>query len=74
MQQWMNSSGHRANILTSRFDEIGVGYGKGTITQEERQRRGHDDRLRLEGRLTELAAVQPSGRGRHGAIFGLPRG
>jgi uncharacterized protein YkwD len=23
---WMNSSGHRANILSSRFEDIGVGY------------------------------------------------
>lgn len=34
VQQWMNSSGHRANILSSRFDEIGVGYSKGTITSK----------------------------------------
>jgi uncharacterized protein YkwD len=26
MQGWMNSSGHRANILNSSFREIGVGY------------------------------------------------
>ncbi|MFV0516898.1 MAG: CAP domain-containing protein [Aminipila sp.] len=26
MSAWMNSSGHRANILSSNFDEIGVGY------------------------------------------------
>lgn len=25
---WMNSSGHRANILNERFTEIGVGYAK----------------------------------------------
>jgi uncharacterized protein YkwD len=31
---WMNSSGHRANILSSRFDEIGVGYSKGTISKK----------------------------------------
>jgi len=34
VQLWMNSSGHRANILSSRYDEIGVGYGKGTITNK----------------------------------------
>jgi uncharacterized protein YkwD len=28
---WMNSSGHRANILNRSFDEVGVGYAKGTI-------------------------------------------
>ena len=34
VQQWMNSSGHRANILSGRFDEIGIGYSKGTITNK----------------------------------------
>jgi uncharacterized protein YkwD len=34
VHQWMNSSGHRANILSSRYDEIGIGYGKGTITNK----------------------------------------
>jgi uncharacterized protein YkwD len=26
MQQWMNSSGHRTNILNPAFQQIGVGY------------------------------------------------
>ena len=26
MSGWMNSSGHRANILNCNFTEIGVGY------------------------------------------------
>src|SRR5690606_39167025 len=26
MNAWMNSSGHRANILNAKFDSIGVGY------------------------------------------------
>jgi uncharacterized protein YkwD len=26
MQQWMNSSGHRANILSMTYNELGVGY------------------------------------------------
>jgi len=26
IRQWMNSSGHRANILNARFTEIGFGY------------------------------------------------
>ena len=26
MNDWMNSSGHRANILSENFDCIGVGY------------------------------------------------
>ena len=26
MNGWMNSSGHRANILSANFTEIGVGY------------------------------------------------
>jgi uncharacterized YkwD family protein/spore coat assembly protein SafA len=29
MNSWMNSSGHRANILSSNFNQIGVGYAKG---------------------------------------------
>ncbi len=28
---WMNSPGHRANILSPGFDEIGVGYTKGSL-------------------------------------------
>ena len=27
---WMNSSGHKANILNGRFEEIGVGAASGT--------------------------------------------
>ena len=34
VRMWMNSSGHRANILSSRYDEIGIGYSKGTITSK----------------------------------------
>lgn len=29
MQSWMNSSGHRANILNSAYTEIGIGYYAG---------------------------------------------
>ena len=29
MQSWMNSSGHRANILNAKYTELGVGYYKG---------------------------------------------
>lgn len=29
MNAWMNSSGHRANILSSKFTKIGVGYVSG---------------------------------------------
>jgi uncharacterized YkwD family protein/spore coat assembly protein SafA len=29
MQSWMNSSGHRANILGTRSNRIGVGYAQG---------------------------------------------
>jgi hypothetical protein len=29
MNGWMNSSGHRANILSPSFSEIGIGYAKG---------------------------------------------
>ena len=29
MQSWMNSSGHRANILNKNFDTLGVGYFEG---------------------------------------------
>lgn len=32
VNQWMNSSGHRANILNRSYDEVGVGYGKGTVS------------------------------------------
>ncbi len=32
VNQWMNSSGHRANILSRSFDEVGIGYGKGTVS------------------------------------------
>jgi hypothetical protein len=34
VHQWMNSSGHRANILSGRYDEIGIGYSKGTVTNK----------------------------------------
>lgn len=33
MSAWMNSSGHRANILNGQFDSIGVGYHNGLWTQ-----------------------------------------
>lgn len=29
MRDWMNSSGHRANILNKNYTELGVGYVKG---------------------------------------------
>lgn len=29
MNSWMNSSGHRANILNANYTEIGIGYYKG---------------------------------------------
>ena len=29
MQAWMNSSGHRANILNKNYNQLGVGYYKG---------------------------------------------
>lgn len=29
MQSWLNSSGHRANILNAQYTEIGIGYYKG---------------------------------------------
>lgn len=29
VQAWMNSSGHRANILNGQYTQIGVGYAKG---------------------------------------------
>lgn len=32
MQAWLNSSGHRANILNSSYTELGVGYYKGSKT------------------------------------------
>jgi uncharacterized protein YkwD len=36
MRGWMNSSGHRANILTRSFRRIGVGHSGGYWTQEFR--------------------------------------
>lgn len=33
MNGWMNSSGHRANILNSSYTEIGVGYVTGSNGQ-----------------------------------------
>ncbi|SHF54657.1 CAP domain-containing protein [Ornithinibacillus halophilus] len=33
MNAWMNSSGHRANILKPEFDSIGVGYHQGAWVQ-----------------------------------------
>lgn len=30
MDDWMNSSGHRANILSSKFTKIGIGYDSAT--------------------------------------------
>ena len=29
MNDWMNSSGHRANILNANYTQLGVGYVKG---------------------------------------------
>ena len=29
MNSWMNSSGHRANILNKNFDTIGIGFVEG---------------------------------------------
>ncbi len=29
IEGWMNSPGHRANILNCEFSELGVGYGEG---------------------------------------------
>jgi len=34
MKAWMNSSGHRANILSTNFTKIGVGYVNGAWVQE----------------------------------------
>jgi uncharacterized YkwD family protein len=34
MQDWMNSPGHRANILNSHYDTIGVAYDHGVWVQE----------------------------------------
>ncbi|MBU9713425.1 CAP domain-containing protein [Evansella tamaricis] len=33
MNSWMNSSGHRANILNGNFDTIGVGFYRGAWVQ-----------------------------------------
>ncbi len=34
MNQWMNSPGHRANILSNSFTQIGIGYYNGAWVQE----------------------------------------
>lgn len=34
VKAWMNSSGHRANILSGAFKDIGIGYTKGTISSQ----------------------------------------
>ncbi|WP_235560918.1 CAP domain-containing protein [Bacillus sp. FJAT-28004] len=34
MNDWMNSPGHRANIMKSNFTKIGIGYYKGAWVQE----------------------------------------
>ncbi|RXZ80355.1 hypothetical protein EBB07_19310 [Paenibacillaceae bacterium] len=34
MNQWMNSPGHRANILKNSFTEIGIAYYNGTWVQQ----------------------------------------
>ncbi|KRE49603.1 CAP domain-containing protein [Paenibacillus sp. Soil522] len=34
MNDWMNSEGHKANILSSSFTHIGIGYFKGAWVQE----------------------------------------
>ena len=35
MNAWMNSSGHRANILNANYNQIGVGYYNGLWVQEK---------------------------------------
>lgn len=35
VEAWMNSPGHRANILDGKFDEIGVAVGKGMFEGQE---------------------------------------
>ena len=35
-KRWMNSSGHRANILNRRFREIGIGTATGTYKGQKR--------------------------------------
>ncbi|OMF19268.1 hypothetical protein BK133_30030 [Paenibacillus sp. FSL H8-0548] len=34
MNDWMNSAGHRANILNKSFTKVGIAYFKGTWAQE----------------------------------------
>ncbi|TGU52590.1 hypothetical protein EN829_070500, partial [Mesorhizobium sp. M00.F.Ca.ET.186.01.1.1] len=34
MMQWMNSEGHRKNIMNPAFTKIGVGYTNGYWVQE----------------------------------------
>ncbi|WP_336789293.1 CAP domain-containing protein [Paenibacillus sp. MMO-177] len=36
MEAWMNSPGHRANILSPKFTHLGVGYAPGTMNSRYR--------------------------------------
>lgn len=45
MQGWMNSSGHRANILSQSFSEIGIGYAGGNYWAQDFGRRGDSSPL-----------------------------
>lgn len=51
MNQWMNSSGHRTNILSTSYREIGVGYQSSTD--------GQTDRLDQDGNCQQDASGGP---------------
>jgi uncharacterized protein YkwD len=58
VQAWMDSPGHRANILNTHYTEIGIAVGKGTFAASN----GGEPRQEREGEQTWIA-VQ---------VFGLP--
>ena len=78
VKAWMNSSGHRANILSRDFREIGVGFSVGTPDRRPRARRHLHDRLRPPRRLTlrprrgRRYNRRPRGRGVTGCTSSLP--
>ena len=48
---WMHSSGHRANILSRDFHDLGIGSRQGQPELRRRPRRDLHDGLRPPGRL-----------------------
>ena len=63
VKAWMNSAGHRANILSGQFREIGVGFVSGTPIELQCQRRRLHDGFRPARRIRlATGRVADSGR------------